>query len=133
VVAKYIERNPIAASMVNSVSDYKHQSFFGWLHKSKYFTLLNNSKIFDMTFKEYSEYISTALDIDAIEIVYKSPKLVKKDGKLKILSKRIETFFEEDMDINRNINMKKAYDYGYTKSDIARFLSLNPSSVSRIV
>ena len=133
VVSKYIERNPIAASMVNSVSDHKHQSLFQWLHKSKYFALLNNSKIFDMTFKEYSEYISTALDIDAIDIVYRSPKLVKKDGKLKILSKRIETFFKEDRDINRNINMKKAYEYGYSKSDIARFLSLNPSSVSRIV
>jgi len=133
IVAKYIERNPITASMIESVSDYKHQSFSQWLNKSKYFTLLNNSKIFDMTFKEYSEYISTALDIDAIDIVYKSPKLVKKDGTLKILSKRIETFFEEDRDINRNINMKRAYEYGYRKSDIARFLSLNSSSVSRIV
>jgi len=133
VVSKYIERNPVTASMINSVSDYKYQSYFQWLHKSNYFVLLENSKIFDMALKEYLEYISTALDIDAIDIVYISPKLVKKDGKLKILSKRIETFFEEDRDIDRNANMKKAYEYGYTKSDIARFLSLNPSSVSRIV
>ena len=133
IVAKYIERNPIAANMVNSLNDYKHQSFFQWLHQSKYFALLNDSKIFDMTLKEYTEYMSSSLEVDAIDIVYKSPKLVKKDGKLKILAKRIETFFEEDRDVNRNINMIKAYDYGYTKSDIARFLGLNPSSVSRIV
>ena len=66
-------------------------------------------------------------------IVYKSPKVITVDGKLKVLSKRIETFFEMDRDINRNQNMYKVYNYGYTKSDIAKFLEINPSTVSRVI
>ena len=70
---------------------------------------------------------------DAIDIVYVSPKLVKVDGVYKQLLKRLETFFEEDKDINRNRNIKKAFKYGYTKSNIAKFLNLHPSTVSYIL
>ena len=109
IVAKYIERNPIKAGMVKDVAFYKYQSFFQWKYKHNYFELLNNSKIFDMTYDEYADYVSSEMDVDAIDIVYKSPKLIiKEDGKLKVLSKRLETFFELDRDINRDENIKKA-------------------------
>ena len=42
-----------------------------------------------MTLDEYQNYISTELEI---------------------LSKRLETFFEKDKDINRNQNIRKAYE-----------------------
>jgi len=132
IVAKYIERNPIKANMVNEVANYKYQSFFQWNNKHNYFPLLQDSKIFDMTLLEYTEYISTDLQVDAIDTVYDSPKVIVKDGKINVLSKRLETFFEYDKDINRNENIKKAYNYGYTKSEIARVLNLNPSNISRI-
>ena len=51
----------------------------------------------------------------------------------KILYKRIETFFEEDKDINRNTNIKKAFEYGYTKTEIANFLELSTKTISRIL
>ena len=133
IVAKYIERNPIKANMVNNVSSYKYQSFFQWKYRYDYYSILENSKIFDMTLEEYTGYIETDLDIDAIDIVYDSPKLILLDDKMKVLSKRLETFFEFDRDINRNENIKRAFKYGYSKSDIANFLSLNPSTISRIV
>ena len=62
--------------------------------------------IFEMTYDEYAEYISSEMNIDAIDIVYKSPKLIIKDEKLKVLKKRVETFFEKDPDINRDENIK---------------------------
>ena len=133
IVAKYIERNPIKANMVNDINQYNYQSFFEWKNRSKNYELLNNSKIFDMTLLEYEEYISTESETDAIDIVYQSPKTIIIDGKFKVLSKRIETFFEMDRDINRNNNIKRAFEYGYTKSDIAKFLDINPSTVSRII
>lgn len=90
--------------------------------------------IFDMTFEEYASYIGSCMDIDAIEIVYKSPKLITtKDAKLKLLSKRLETFFEKDKDINRNQNIKKAFEYGYNKSEIAEFLSISHTAVGKVV
>lgn len=133
IVAKYIERNPIKAGMVKQVEFYKYQSFFQWKYKHNYFELLNNSMIFDMTYDEYADYISSEMESDAIDIVYKSPKLIiKDDGKFKVLSKRLETFFELDRDIKRNENIKKAYEYGYTKTEIAEFLNISHTAVSKI-
>ena len=119
--------------MVKDVALYKYQSFFQWKYRHNYFSLLENSMIFDMTYDEYADYICSEMDTDAIDVVYKSPKLITKDGTFKVLSKRLETFFEFDRDINRNDGIKKAYEYGYTKSEIADFLSLNASTVSRIL
>lgn len=134
LVAKYIERNPIKAGMVDSVELHKYQSFYQWKYKHKYFDLLNGSMIFDMTYEEYADYVCSEMEVDAIDSVYKSPKLLlTKDGKFKILKKRLETFFEEDRDINRNDGIKKAFEYGYSKSDIADFLHLHPSTVSRML
>ena len=133
VVAKYIERNPIKANMVNDVSGYRHQSYFQWKNKQEYFSLLENSKIFDMTLEEYHDYVSTELDVNALDTVYISPALVFKDGVMKILSKRLETFFEKDKDINRNENIKKAFEYGYTKTEIAKFLNLSTKTIFSIL
>ena len=134
IVAKYIERNPIKANMVNNIALYRFQSFFQWKYKHNYFALLNNSMIFDMTYDEYADYVSSEMDIDAIDVVYKSPKLIiKEDGKFKVLSKRLETFFEQDRDINRNENIKKACEYGYTKSEIASFLNVSHTAISKVI
>jgi len=133
IAAKYIERNPIKANMVKQVDLYKYQSFFQWKFKHTYYELLNNSMIFEMNYDEYSDYLSSEMDIDAIDIVYKAPKLLIKDGTLKVLKKRLETFFEQDRDISRDDNIKKAFEYGYTKAEIALFFELNPSTVSRII
>ena len=87
VVAKYIERNPIKANMAQDVNLYNYQSFYEWKNRSKYYELLNDSKIFNMTLLEYEEYITTDLEMDAIDIVYKSPKVLIIDNKFKVLSK----------------------------------------------
>lgn len=133
VVAKYIERNPIKANMVQDVNLYNYQSFYEWKNRSKYYELLNDSKIFNMTLLEYEEYITTDLEMDAIDIVYKSPKTIIVDNKFKVLSKRLETFFEIDRDINKNNNIKKAYEYGYTKTEIAKYLSISRTAVSKLI
>ena len=92
-VAKYIERNPISANMVNQISQYKYQSFYQWKSKGIYFKLLNNSIVFDMTIKEYEEFISSDIPTDILETIYKSPKIINQNGKMKILYKRVETLF----------------------------------------
>lgn len=132
-VAKYIERNPTQANMVKQIDHYPYQSFFQWKFKLEYFKLIENSKILDMTLKEYEEFINTEIQDELLEKIYMSPKYIRKNGQMKILYKRLETFFEEDRDINRNTNIKKAYEYGYIKTEIANYLNLNHSTVSRIV
>ena len=131
IVTKYIERNPIKANMVNDIGTYRHQSFFQWKYKQDYFLLLENSKIFDMTLQEYEAYISIELQVDALSTVYVSPAIIFKDGAMKVLTKRVQTFFEQDRDINRNENIKKAFEYGYTKTEIANFLNLSTKTISK--
>ena len=133
IVAKYIERNPIKARMVKSVSEYKYQSFFQWKFKKEYYPLIKKSKIFEMTLEEYDEYISTEMLSDISDTVFTTPKLVTKNGELKILQRRLETFFEYDRDINRNANINNAYEYGYSKADIANFLNVSHTAISKIV
>ena len=133
IVSKYIERNPIKANMVKNVESYKYQSLFQWKHKYNYYKLIQNSMIFNMAFSEYSEYISSDMDIEDIDIVYKSPKLITIDDGLMLLTKRLENFFELDSDIDRNENIKKAFDYGYAKTEIANFLNLSTKTINIIL
>jgi len=133
IVAKYIERNPVKAKIVLNVSEYKYQSFYQWKFKKEYYSLIKKSKIFEMTLLEYEEYILTEIQSDISDTVFATPKLVTQDGELKILQKRLETFFEYDRDVNRNVNIKEAYEYGYTKADISKFLNISHTAVSKIV
>ncbi len=52
---------------------------------------------------------------------------------MKILQKRLETCFEYDRDINRNTNLKSAFEYGYSKADIAEFLKISHTAVNKIL
>lgn len=134
LVAKYIERNPIKANMQKHINQYKYQSYFQWKNKHTYYELLEGSQIFDMTLKEYEDFIKNDLDFESLEKVYVTPKIIKTDdGDIKILYKRLETFFEEDRDINRNKNINKAYVYGYTKTEISNLLNLSSKMVSKII
>ena len=132
-VAKYIERNPFVASMVSIISSYSYQSFYVWKNRTFFFKLLENSIIFDMTLDEYEVFISSTFKEDVYSLIYKTPKFVKKNGKFKILYKRIKTFFNDDVSISRDINIKKAFEYGYTKVDIASYLNLSTSLISKVI
>ena len=132
IVAKYIERNPIVASMVEDVSAYRYQSYFQLRNRGSFYELLEGSMIFDMLLEEYERYINQEMSHDEFLDIYATPKSVTKDGKIKILYKRLETFFEMDRDINRKENAIKAFEYGYTKAEIARFLGLSSKSVGKM-
>ena len=132
-VVKYIERNPMQAGMVKAIDKYEYQSFFQWKHNEAHFNLLKDAIIFDMTLQEYDDYIDQELEEDILAQIYTSPKIIIKDGKMEVLYKRIETFFEQDKDIDRNDNIKKAYEYGYTKTEIARLVGLSSKSISNIL
>jgi len=132
IVAKYIERNPLVACMVDDISAYCYQSYFQWRNRGSFHELLNGSMIFDMTIEEYERYINQEMSEDEFLEIYATPKIVTKDGEMRILYKRLETFFETDRDIKRKENAVKAFEYGYSKAEIARFLGLSSKSVGKM-
>jgi len=133
IVAKYIEQNPIRARMVKQIEHYPYQSFYQWKKRGKYLKVLEGSLIFDMTLEEYKRYLYYEMKEEEFLEIYATPKIVTKDGEMRVLYKRLETFFEEDRDINRNENMKKAWEYGYSKAEIARFVGLSVRMVGKIL
>ena len=131
IVAKYIERNPIEAKMVEDINHYQYQSFYQWKYGLEQLQLLEGSMIFDMTLNEYERYINLEMKQSVFDLVYTTPKLVEKDGQIRVLYQRLKTFFNEDIDIERDENIKRAYEYGYTKTEIANFLSLSTKTISK--
>ncbi len=126
-VAKYIERNPLVARMVDDVRTYPYQSLAQWSNKK----LLEGSMIFEMTLEEYLRYCSQEMNEDEFLDIYATPKIVTRDGEMSVLYKRLETFFETDRDIKRKENALKAFEYGYSKAEIARFLGLSAKGVGQ--
>ncbi len=132
IVAKYIERNPIVARMVRDISAYRYQSYSQWKNRGSFYELLEGSLIFNMTLEGYERYINQEMSEDEFLDIYATPKIVTKDGEMRVLYKRLETFFEIDRDINRKENAIKAVEYGYTKAEVARFLGLSAKSVGKM-
>ena len=95
--------------------------------------LLKNAIIFDMTVQEYETFIREEMGQNVLDEVYSTPKIVKKYGEFILLKKRLETFFEQDKDINRNENIRRAYDYGYSKTEIANLVGLSAKSVGKVL
>jgi IS4 transposase len=133
IVAKYIERNPLEARMVGDIEEYAYQSLAQWSKQRDSFKLLNGSMIFDMTLEEYTRYCNQEMSQNEFLDMYATPKIVTKNGEIRVLYKRLETFFEADRDINRKENVIKAFEYGYKKVEIARFLGLSSKSVGKMV
>lgn len=131
-VVKYIERNPIKANMVKNILDYKYQSLYQWKTKGKFFNLLENSIIFNMTLVEYENYINEELEEELFDAIYKEPKIIKKDGEVKILYKRLDTFFD-DVSNYKDEDIKKAFEYGYNKSEIAKCVQKSHTQIARIL
>ena len=132
-VAKYIERNPIAAHCVENIARYPYQSYFMRLHVDHPFaSLIATSKILEMDMQGYEVYISTPLATELSKTVYHVPRPNKDSGKRVYLSKSIASFFENNVN-TRNENIKDAYMYGYTKASIAEYLSLSKMAISKIL
>ena len=132
-VAKYIERNPIAAHCVENITQYPYQSYFMRLHANHPFaSLIETSKILSMEKQEYEAFIATPLATELRKMIYHVSRPNKDSGERVYLSKSIASFFENRTSI-RNDAIKEAYSYGYTKSAIAEFLGLSKMAITKIL
>jgi putative transposase len=131
-VAKYIERNPIAANIVASIENYPYQSYT-LLRKANhpFYFLIEESHIHSMGISEYREYLDTQLKSESLKSVYKVYRINKDTQNKKHLEHSIASFF--DTDTNPNVKIRECYQYGYTKTDIAEFLGLSKMQISRIL
>lgn len=133
-VARYIERNPLAAGMVRAIDEYPYHSLRLRMMDSTNISLLEGSLILDMDSDEYRSFVNTPLDDDCLKRIYKSPRVViHDDGRMEVLTKRIGAFLGEDGSSSRNQKIADAFDYGYSQTEIAEYLGMSVTAVSKIL
>ena len=133
-VTKYIERNPLVAGIVKKNALYQFQSLYQRQETDQYFSLLKGSLIFGMTHNQYKMLVDLGLKKEELDFVYKSPKiLLSNDGAVIVLNQRLSSFFEIPETLTRNQKIVNAANYGYSQTDIARYVGLSVTFVSKIL
>jgi REP element-mobilizing transposase RayT len=130
-VIKYIERNALVLGLVKDIRDYEYQSLALRLKKNKFNEIIKDSKIFQKSLKEYISWLNQPFEKFELEEIYNEPKIVKVDGKLKVIRKKISDFFQEYKEKKAAILAAKEAGYKYT--EIARYLGVNSSYVHKII
>ncbi|GAB6044408.1 hypothetical protein JCM11957_00060 [Caminibacter profundus] len=130
-VVKYIERNPLALGLVKDITEYEYQSLALRLKKTKFFEIIEDSKILSKPLNEYVEWLRKPLEKFEIDEVYKEPKIIKdEDGNIRVVRKKLSDFFAEYKDKKEAIKAAKANGYKY--SEIARYLGVSNAYVSKL-
>ena len=129
-VVKYIERNALALNLVEDIKDWEYQSLALRLKKTKFFEIIDDSKILEKPLDEYVNWLNKPLEKFEIDEIYKEPKIVVVDGEIKVVRKKLADFFNEYKDKKEAIKAAKASGYKY--SEIARFLGMSNAYVSKL-
>ncbi len=130
-VIKYIERNPLALALTDNIKSYPYQSLALRLNKTKFSEIIENSMILQKPADEYIEWLNRPLEKFEIDEIYQEPRIVKIDGELKVIRKKISDFFDEYEDKKEAIQAAKEAGYKYT--EIARFLEVNTGYINKIL
>jgi len=130
-VVKYIERNAYVLGLVDDITKYEYQSLALRLRKTKFSEIIEDSMILTKPLEEYIEWLNKPLEKFEIEEIYKEPKIIKVDGEIKVIRKKISDFFEEFEDKKEAI--KAAKENGYKYSEIARYLGVSNSYITKLL
>ena len=134
ILFKYIEQNPIKAKITKEVGKYKWSSSFcvsngiynellkdSMLYEQKIFKMLN-SKISDIELQRLKELEKTKYKQD------KNKKVVR------LRKKPLKDYFDDIPNIKtRNKKIKEAVLDGYKQSEIADFLKLSRTTISKVL
>ncbi len=132
VLLKYIEQNPIKANIVKKVAKYRWSSSY-CIFQDTYKELLAGSMLHnEEIFKTLDSQI-TKYEIEKLERLEKT-KYKYADKPIRLKQRPLEDYFENIQDIKqRNQKIIKATNDGYKQSEIANFLKLSRTTVSKAV
>ena len=130
ILFKYIEQNPIQANITQKISKYKWSSSF-CISNEIYSDLLKESMLYDHELlKTLNDKVS---DVELKKLKELEKTKYKKDKDLvRLKQKPLENYFDNQQDIKtRNTKIKEAILDGYKQSEIADFLKLSRTTVSK--
>jgi len=132
ILCKYIEQNPIKANMTKVVGDYKWSSAFcisNMIYEDLLKdSMLNDREIFTMSNDKISEIEQKKLE-ELEKVKYKKDKVI-----VRLKQQTLEFYFNGKLDIKRrNSKIKEAVLDGYKQSEIADFLKLSRTTISKVL
>ena len=135
---RYIENNPLEASLTDKVSEYPYTLSYLLFNDKAYYPCCNDSiliKEFDI--KTLNEFLGEPLSEKELEYLKSKAKqkMHKKDNEIKISqSKQFQDhFYDTYTKLDRNLAILNAYEDGYTQVSIANYLNLSTSLVSKVI
>ncbi len=130
----YIEQNPIKAKIANKVGKYRWSSSF-CISNGIYSNLLEESMLYDSkTYRILNNKISD-VELKRLEELEKTKHKEDKDKKVvRLRQKPLKDYFDDIQNIKmRNSKIKEAVMDGYKQSEIAEFLKLSRTTVSKAI
>lgn len=135
---RYIEHNPIKAKMAKRVGEYPFTLLATLLNsKQEVIKCAKDSKLKDeIEYKGIQEYLQIPLskkELKALEIE-KKKKIIRDEYQIRqVKSKTLQEYFKDlKSKEERNKNILKALEDGYTQAEVVRYLKISSAMVSKI-
>ena len=135
---RYIESNPIKANISKEFGEYKYTLLYDILNNNLR-ECMRHSFVFDFysDTKELLELLDIPIsqtDEELMKKIQKESNTYKKAPNKIKKNRDLKEFFQKDMTKSkRNENIIKAYKECFTQSEIAKYLNLSISTVSKII
>lgn len=134
---KYIESNPIKASLSSKVGEYLYCATYSILRDAVPSFLQNSFVLRDYHTKELFELLSipmSELEYEKVALLHKTRFKKENDTFVSLHQETLPQHFATVQGkLERNHAIKKAFEDGYTKTQIAKFLDLSVAGVSKIL
>lgn len=132
VLFRYVERNPIKAKITDVIGKYLwSSSTFLLLDINK--ELMNGSLLYDQNVFVLLDNDLSDNDIQKLEALQKTSYRKENDGIKREREKSLNSYFSDiDNIIQRNQEVKKAVLDGYKQSEIAEFLKVSQTTISKV-
>ena len=133
ILLRYIERNPIKANIANAIGKYKW-SASSFLLCGTHKELMDGSVLYD---KELFASLDIELDEEDMDKLDKLQKTTYAKEEVGIKRQRqtpIEEYFDKSLSLQqRNTSIKQAMLDGYKQSEIAAFLKVSRTTISKSI
>lgn len=131
ILLKYIEQNPIKANITKTIGEYEWSSTFCLLAGTSS-ELLDDSLLYDDTLFENLHKEISETELKKLEQLAKT-KYKKDKCIIRLKQKPLKFYFNNKQTIQkRNIKIKEAVMDGYKQSEIADFLCLSRTVISKV-
>ena len=137
ILYKYIESNPVSAKMTNKIGKYKYSSSYTILNNSIEPCIKGSFILRDFSPKELAMFLSIPLNIEEVKninSIHKEKVKVEENIVVREREKSLEFIFSNiNTKEERNKSIVYAFIDGYKQSEIARYLKISSSSISKII